>query len=722
MAAKLHQIIIDPKLSNFSFQLLSSSTLTILYNMKKNSSLLELKLSLVLLASVLTSAFCSAQWVRKANSLKARSDLSESIVYNNKLYTFLGFYDHDRHAEPSSEVYDPATDTWTYLASIPDGAAETHERVVLIDNTVWLIGGRVGQNPGPLTSAVWIYNITTNSWSRGPELRDPATGKPLLWAAGGAALLGRTLHLFGGFVIDACNHDQSTYHLTLDVDSWLADPSKPANWINESAPLPIKRNHFSTVVLGGKIYALGGQFGHDCGGGQDQPYSHVYDPVTDTWTELPLLPNVRSHAEGGTFAMDGKIYIFGGQSDGGASTDKVTIFDPAGNNGKGSWRDEPSLYLKSKYEGGSSKVIGNTFIYAQGGEFTSANPRKKTYTRTIERNPVYKLGFSSGCLNLNAEMGRSVKGKTLLFTIDGSKNYTTSSNASWLTVTKNASGTAIPNAVDIELTANTTGLAPGNYNATITATAIGDGPAYTEATYCVNLTVKGSAPTSVTLEAESAELHGVKAESDHPDFSGTGFGDYKNPSNDYIEWSVNRSEAATVLLKFRYSNGKETDRPLKLEINGVEVTSNVSFPTTGSWNQWSISAVTAYLHAGINTIRLTAIGSSGANIDYLTISNNSAERMPSDKSGFSTSSNILKAVVSPNPASGNAKLLLTTSSKLPVEMELMDMVGKSYQKMKFVNNGSNSYDFSVKGLQSGMYVIKVRQGNNLTSARLIIKN
>lgn len=691
--------------------------------MKKNLLILRFTIVLFLSAIILASASSQAQWIRKTNSLKPRSDLSESIIYNSRLYTFMGFDDSQRHTDPSSEAYDPATDTWTELASIPDNASETHQKVVLIDNTVWQIGGRVGQNPGPLTSSIWIYNITADSWSRGPELRDPATGQPLLWAAGGAALLGRTLHIFGGFIIDACNHDQSTYHLTLDVDSWLADPSQPANWINESAPLPIKRNHFSTIVLGGKIYAIGGQFGHDCGGGQDEPYSHVYDPATDTWTALPLMPAVRSHAEGASFAIDGKIYMAGGQSEGGQSTDKVTIFDPAGNNGAGSWTDEPSLTLPYRYEGGSGKIIDNTFIYAEGGETTSALPRQRTFTQTIVRNPVYKLGFSSGCLNLSADAGSSVKGKTLLFTIDGSKNYTTSSNASWLTVTKNATGTAITNAVDIEVTANTAGLAPGTYNAIITATGTAEAPAYTEATYCVNLTVKGSNPSSQTLEAETAELYGAKAEANHPGFSGTGFADYQNPSGDYIQWSVSNSNAGSTLLQFRYANGREYDRPLKLEVNGVEVASNLSFPSTGSWANWSVAEAAVTLNAGINTIRLTAIGSSGPNIDYLAVKTSStALRAASDKGGIQASSVVLKATVTPNPASGNAKLILTTSSKSPVEMELSDMTGRTYQKMKFLNTGSNSFDFSVKGMQSGVYIIKVRQGNNLSSTKLIIKN
>lgn len=688
--------------------------------MKKNLCNLIACCFLVLTAFISNSS--SSQWVRKANSVKPRSDLSESIVYNSKLYTFMGFNDSKRHCDPTSEVYDPATDQWTELAPIPNNESRTHQRAILIDNTIWQIGGRIGQNPGPLTNNIWIYNISSDSWSKGPDLIDPATKKPLPWAAGGAVLLGRTLHLFGGFVYNACNNDQSTYHLTLNVDEWLANPTNPAKWANYLAPLPIKRNHFSTLVLGGKIYVMGGQFGHDCGGGQEQRFSHVYDPATDTWTELPLLPDGRSHAEGASFAAGGKIYILGGQDGEGKSTDLVTIFDPAGNNGAGSWTNDPSLTLPFKMEGGSAKVIDNSLIYTQGGEETSSNPRKKTFIRPFLYAPVYKLGFPSACLKLSTNSGSSVKGKTILFTIDGSKSYNISTNASWLSVTKNAKGVATPNAVDIEITANTAGLAPGNYSALVTATGSGDGPLYSDASYCVNLTVNGPITSSVdTLQAETASLNGVKVADNHPDFSGTGFGDFINPSGDFVEWTFNKAVAGLVTLQIRYSNGKEPDRPLRLEVNG-QLISTLSFPSTGDWTNWALAQAVVNLNTGVNTIRLTATGSSGPNVDYLSYSATQPALRSVTTHATTNSDNLLKAYVSPNPTAGNTRLVLTSASNLPVEVELSDMLGKPYQKMQFSSNGSNAYNFSVANLPAGVYIVKVKQGTTIKTTKLLVGN
>jgi len=47
--------------------------------------------------------------------------------------------------------------------------------------------------------------------------------------------------------------------------------------------------------------------------------------------------------------------------------------------------------------------------------------------------------------------------------------------------------------------------------------------------------------------------------------------------------------------------------------------SRLSFVGTGSWTTWQTVSVTVNLQAGTNRIRLTSVGSSGANIDSLTV-------------------------------------------------------------------------------------------------------
>ncbi len=126
-------------------------------------------------------------------------------------------------------------------------------------------------------------------------------------------------------------------------------------------------------------------------------------------------------------------------------------------------------------------------------------------------------------------------------------------------------------------------------------------------------------PNNGIYEAENAVLSGAVVANDRSGYSGTGFADYVNASGDYVEWTVNAASAGSKTLTFRYANGGSTDRPLEIKVNGVVVTSSKSFPSTGGWTNWGTVTMTAALNAGSNTIRATAIGSSGGNIDYLQI-------------------------------------------------------------------------------------------------------
>jgi len=227
-------------------------------------------------------------------------------------------------------------------ASFPSGKEISHQGIVLVDDKIWHIGGRAVNADGPVSSQVIIYDITNNSWKDGPQLKDPATGQAVPLGGGGAVLLGRTIHVFGGFSPTICI-DQNKYHLTLDIDKWLADPLH-TSWENKSAPLPTPRNHLSVTVLGGKIYALGGQFSHDCSGA-DQKYCHVYDAVTNTWTRLTDLPSPRSHTESSTYPIDGKIFMLGGQGTSGAAQSTAFIFTTEANNSLGSWSNATQYKL-----------------------------------------------------------------------------------------------------------------------------------------------------------------------------------------------------------------------------------------------------------------------------------------------------------------------------------------------------------------------------------------
>jgi hypothetical protein len=125
-------------------------------------------------------------------------------------------------------------------------------------------------------------------------------------------------------------------------------------------------------------------------------------------------------------------------------------------------------------------------------------------------------------------------------------------------------------------------------------------------------------PVIVIYEAEDAVLSGPRVSKSIDGYTGTGFADYINSKNDYIEWTVNAVSAGSYELMFRYALNSG-NRSLQIKVNGQVVAAGLSFPSTGSWSSWGAAGTTAVLNAGVNTVRATVTGSSGANVDHLQV-------------------------------------------------------------------------------------------------------
>ena len=177
--------------------------------------------------------------------------------------------------------------------------------------TIWLVGGYVGDHPGPGTTHVWKYDTATDTWSAGPDL-------PAARGAGAAALLGRKLHFFGGM-------DET--RTTDEGDHWAFDLDNPdAGWVS-LAPLTNPRNHVAAAVVNGKLFAVGGQHAQES---SQDPQLEVdsYDETTDTWTRVADLPVPRSHVNASTFVMNGQIIVLGGENGYNLPQSTVYAYDP----------------------------------------------------------------------------------------------------------------------------------------------------------------------------------------------------------------------------------------------------------------------------------------------------------------------------------------------------------------------------------------------------------
>src|SRR6185369_6161468 len=127
-----------------------------------------------------------------------------------------------------------------------------------------------------------------------------------------------------------------------------------------------------------------------------------------------------------------------------------------------------------------------------------------------------------------------------------------------------------------------------------------------------------AAPTR--YEAENATISQGVVESNHLNFSGTGFVNGDNLVGSYTQWTVNAPADGTATLTIRYANGTTTARPADIAVNGAVVAAAVSFGGTANWDTWASRTVTATLNAGSNTVRVTGTTSAGPpNLDYLEV-------------------------------------------------------------------------------------------------------
>ena len=414
-----------------------------------------------------------SSWTNVENIANPRSE-AQCIIYENEIYLFHGFGPQIK-PEATCEKYNPYTDEWTPITpmpSLPNGQTRgiTHNGIALVDDVIWIVGGRIGPAL-TVTDEVWLYDIKEDSWSAGPTLP---------FRAGGGVLgrLGRKLHYVGGFDANAaCDID---VHLVYDLDN------TGAGWqdITSTAALPDPRNHFGATVLDGKLYIIGGQYGHDFGcptipsPGANVNSVHVYDPITNTWTQLADFPHDESHIEPSTFALDGKIYVVGGQT---ADGDEVNVYNVQTN----TWTELTQYKLPHRILAPGARIFDNTLFVMAGGVPNTFNPTDITRAISFNRTPNNELSFNPKSLQINLSGSQTATEEVILSSFNGTANYriNTSNLPAWLSISKDK-GEAYQSFEEIELTIDAAQV--GDNSETYTYQLIAEAPGYIDAT--INIT------------------------------------------------------------------------------------------------------------------------------------------------------------------------------------------------------------------------------------------
>jgi N-acetylneuraminic acid mutarotase len=298
--------------------------------------------------SIAATGTTASAWTNAATAPSFRWE-SQSVTYNNKLYVFGGFTDRTLDATADCEVFNPATNTWSFLTDIPVGAL-THAGTALVGNTVYFVGGDIGTftygKTKTATTDVLTYNLDTNKWGT-------STSLPVAISCGGLVDINNVLYYYGG-INSADNADLSTtYALNLS--------NTAAGWVAK-APMPDARNHLGYAEINGIAYAVGGQHLYAESTGNDSQVD-AYNPATNSWTQVASLPQTWSSFHVSTIVINNKIVIVGGQTNGGYDgiyQNLIDEFNPATNR----WSNVGTL--PEANEGLAVAYINSELIAADG--------------------------------------------------------------------------------------------------------------------------------------------------------------------------------------------------------------------------------------------------------------------------------------------------------------------------------------------------------------------
>lgn len=131
--------------------------------------------------------------------------------------------------------YDPATDSWDTLAEL--NQSREHSQAVVLNGEIYALGGRWQR----ALNQVEIYNPEADAWRRGPSMTQPRSGF-------GATVSDGKIVVAGGELLSPLN--------TLDSIE-LFDPTTN-RWELASIILPTPLHGFSMVTYEGSLFVVGG--------------------------------------------------------------------------------------------------------------------------------------------------------------------------------------------------------------------------------------------------------------------------------------------------------------------------------------------------------------------------------------------------------------------------------------------------------------------------------
>ncbi|MCW4024031.1 MAG: hypothetical protein NWF01_03235 [Candidatus Bathyarchaeota archaeon] len=198
-------------------------------------------------------------WEKKQPLYPARDKMDANVV-DGKIYVIggIGAVRSDKQGFDSlTEVYDPATDSWTQKTS-PPKLMSSHLSCV-IDKKIYIINQEFD---------VDIYNTKTDQWSKAADIPEFYSSRGIAATTGNQ--VPERIYVIGGFF------SPRFMDLRMVQTNYVYDPASDS-W-NIAADMPTARAGFAVAVLKDKIYCIGGALTSNVITGQETGVVEVYTP------------------------------------------------------------------------------------------------------------------------------------------------------------------------------------------------------------------------------------------------------------------------------------------------------------------------------------------------------------------------------------------------------------------------------------------------------------
>ncbi|MBI5099528.1 MAG: hypothetical protein HZB30_09860 [Nitrospirae bacterium] len=201
-------------------------------------------------------------WTSKASKPTPVSG-APAALYNGEIYLFGGMYDYDSDSGSAIysdvvEAYNPVTDTWRFITSIP--AKIGNMAVAVSGSTAYLIGGIYADGNNAATDVI-AYNFETSEWIiSGLGLLSKPRG--FVYSRAAPAVNGK-IYLIGGWTSDKWTGiKESDTMPTDDVQIY----NTATRTFAQGIPLPQATDKHLAVFLNNSLYVIGGSTGRNASG------------------------------------------------------------------------------------------------------------------------------------------------------------------------------------------------------------------------------------------------------------------------------------------------------------------------------------------------------------------------------------------------------------------------------------------------------------------------